>query len=76
VDRALLPGHQQYADIVETYRMSGEVDYLNKVAVSNIAAYDQFYKQLIERIELSNVTSSFTVEDLKCTTVQPIKVAD
>lgn len=63
-------------EIIEAYRMSGEVDYLLKVAVSSIAAYDRFYKQLIERIELSNVTSSFAMEEIKCTTVLPINVVD
>lgn len=63
-------------DITEAYRMSGEIDYLLKVAVSSIAAYDQFYKKLIERIELSNVTSSFAMEEIKCTTVLPVNVVD
>ena len=43
-------------EALEIYRMSGEVDYLLKVAVSSIDAYDQFYKELISRVELSNVT--------------------
>jgi Lrp/AsnC family transcriptional regulator len=63
-------------EIMEAYRMSGDVDYLLKIAVSSIAAYDQFYKQLIERIELSNVTSSFAMEEIKCTTALPINVLD
>ena len=63
-------------EIIEAYRMSGEVDYLLKVAVSSIAAYDQFYKKLIEHIELSNVTSSFAMEEIKCTTVLPVNVVD
>ena len=63
-------------EIMEAYRMSGEVDYLLKIAVSSIASYDCFYKKLIERIELSNVSSSFAMEEIKCTTALPINVAD
>jgi Lrp/AsnC family transcriptional regulator len=60
--------------VMEIYRMSGEIDYLLRVAVSSIEAYDQFYKQLIDRIELSNVTSSFAMEQIKYTTALPISV--
>ena len=59
-------------EVMEIYRMSGEVDYLLRVAVSSIEAYDQFYKKLIDRIELSNVTSSFAMEQIKYTTALPI----
>lgn len=63
-------------EVMEVYRMSGEVDYLMRVAVSSIEAYDRFYKKLIERIELSNVTSSFAMEQMKYTTALPINVGD
>ena len=59
-------------EVVETYRMSGDVDYLLRVVVSSIDAYDRFYKKLISRIELSNVTSSFAMEQMKYTTALPI----
>ena len=61
-------------EVMEIYRMSGEVDYLLRVVVSSIEAYDLFYKKLIERIELSNVTSSFAMEQIKYTTAQPISL--
>jgi len=61
-------------EVMEIYRMSGEIDYLLKVAVSSIEAYDRFYKQLVDRIELSNVTSSFAMEQMKYTTALPINV--
>jgi Lrp/AsnC family transcriptional regulator len=61
-------------EVMEAYRMSGEVDYLLRVAVDSIAAYDRFYKTLIDRIELSNVTSSFAMEQMKYTTALPINV--
>ena len=59
-------------EVMEIYRMSGEVDYLLRVVVSSIEAYDQFYKRLIDRVELSNVTSSFAMEQIKYTTALPI----
>lgn len=70
---------EQFSDVVgklpevmEIYRMSGEIDYLLRVVVRSIDAYDQFYKKLISRIELSNVTSSFAMEQIKYTTALPV----
>ena len=63
-------------EVMEAYRMSGEIDYLLRVAVESIAAYDRFYKTLIERIELSNVTSSFAMEQMKYTTALPLNMDD
>jgi len=62
----------QLPEVMELYRMSGEIDYLLRVVVSSIEAYDKFYKKLIDRIELSNVTSSFAMEQMKYTTALPI----
>ena len=59
-------------EVQEFYRMSGEVDYLMKVVVPDIAAYDEFYKRLIERIDLSDVSSSFAMEEIKNTTELPL----
>ncbi|MDH3526209.1 MAG: Lrp/AsnC family transcriptional regulator [Gammaproteobacteria bacterium] len=61
-------------EVMEIYRMSGEVDYLLRVVVSSIEAYDRFYKKLIGRIELSNVTSSFAMQQMKYTTALPINI--
>ena len=61
-------------EVMEIYRMSGEIDYLMRVVVSSIEAYDRFYKRLVDRIELSNVTSSFAMEQMKYTTALPINV--
>lgn len=61
-------------EVMEVYRMSGEVDYLLRVVVDSIASYDRFYKTLIDRVELSNVTSSFAMEQMKFTTALPINV--
>ena len=52
-------------EVLEFYRMSGGVDYLLKVVVPDIAAYDAVYKQLIERIDLFDVSSAFAMEEIK-----------
>lgn len=53
------------AEIVDAWRMSGDVDYLLHVVVSDIAAYDEFYRRLIAAVPLRNVTSRFSMERLK-----------
>ncbi len=62
-------------EVVEFYRMSGEVDYLMRVVVPDIAAYDTFYKKLIARVEISKVSSAFAMEQIKNTTALPLNFA-
>lgn len=62
-------------EIVDFYRMSGEIDYLLKAYVADIAAYDALYKKLISRVELNDVTSMFAMEELKSTTAIPLGFA-
>jgi Lrp/AsnC family transcriptional regulator len=64
-----------FPEVVEFYRMSGEVDYLLRVVVPDIAAYDTFYKKLISRIEISKVSSAFAMEQIKYTTALPLNFA-
>jgi Lrp/AsnC family transcriptional regulator len=52
-------------EIVDAWRMSGDVDYLLHVVVPDIAAYDEFYRRLIAAVPLRNVTSRFSMERLK-----------
>jgi Lrp/AsnC family transcriptional regulator len=59
-------------EVVEFYRMSGDVDYLLKVVVPDIAAYDTVYKRLIKAADLFDVSSSFAMEELKFTTALPL----
>ena len=60
-------------EVVEFYRMSGEIDYLLRVVVPDIAAYDQVYKRLIEGVDLFDVSSSFAMERIKYTTALPVR---
>ncbi|KZD09092.1 Lrp/AsnC family transcriptional regulator [Oceanibaculum pacificum] len=61
-----------FPEVIEFYRMSGEIDYLLRVAVPDIAAYDAFYKRLILRAQLTDVSSSFAMETIKYTTALPL----
>jgi Lrp/AsnC family transcriptional regulator len=54
--------------------MSGDIDYLLKIKVADIAAYDGVYKRLIRGIRLSDVSSTFAMEELKNTTAIPLPV--
>ena len=59
-------------EVMDAYRMAGEVDYMLRVAVADMAEFDLFYKRLIEAVPLKNVTSRFAMERLKHTTAYPL----
>jgi Lrp/AsnC family transcriptional regulator len=59
-------------EIVEFYRMAGKVDYLLRVVVPDIEAYDAFYKRLISRIDIHDVSTTFAMERIKFTTQLPL----
>src|SRR6185436_20043161 len=59
-------------EVMEFHRMAGDIDYMLRVAVSNMAAYDAFYKRLIDAMPLKNVTSRFAMERIKSTTAYPL----
>lgn len=67
---------QAMPEVLELHRMAGETDYLLKVVVADMPAYDAFYKRLIAAMPLKNVTSSFAMERIKATTALPIPAAD
>jgi Lrp/AsnC family transcriptional regulator len=64
-----------FPEVVEFYRMSGDIDYLLRVVVPDIEAYDAFYKRLIARIEIAKVSSAFAMEQIKYTTALPLQFA-
>lgn len=66
---------QAIPEVVEFYRMSGDVDYLLRVVVPDIAGYDRVYKRLIASADLSDVSSSFAMEQIKFTTALPLAYA-
>lgn len=59
-------------EVMEVYRMAGDIDYLLRVSVPTMAAFDAFYRQLIGRLPLRNVTSRFAMERVKHTTAYPL----
>lgn len=59
-------------EVTELHRMSGDVDYLLRVVVPDIAAYDHVYKRLIGAIEMLDVSASFSLETIKSTTALPL----
>jgi Lrp/AsnC family transcriptional regulator len=59
-------------EVMEAYRMAGDVDYILRVAVADMAEYDAFYKRLIAIAPMKNVTSRFAMERLKHTTAYPL----
>ena len=61
---------QDVPEVLESYRMSGEVDYLPKAVVSDMAGYDRLYKKLIA---VFDVSSSFVMETLKHSTALPLR---
>lgn len=59
-------------EVMEVHRMAGDIDYLLRIAVSNMADYDRFYRKLIAAVPLKNVTSRFAMERVKFTTAYPV----
>ena len=62
-------------EVMEFYRMAGDVDYMLRVVVADMAAYDVFYKKLISAVPLKNVTSRFAMEKIKSVTALPVPAA-
>ena len=59
-------------EVMEVHRMAGDVDYLLRIAVPNMNAYDAFYRRLVAVLPLKNVTSRFAMERVKFTTAYPL----
>jgi Lrp/AsnC family transcriptional regulator len=59
-------------EVMELYRMAGDIDYMLRVAVADMAEYDRFYKRLIDAAPMKNVTSRFAMERMKHTTAYPL----
>ena len=62
----------RFPEVTGFYRMSGDIDYLLRVVVPDIAAYDSFYKKLVSDIDIENVSSAFAMERIKDTTELPL----
>ena len=65
-------GVKRIPEVVEFYRMSGQIDYMLKIICKDIADYDRVYKRLIKAARLSDVSGSFAMEQIKFTTELPL----
>ena len=63
-------------EVIEFYRMAGDVDYMLRVVVADMRSYDIFYKKLISAVPLKNVTSRFAMEKIKSVTALPVPALD
>lgn len=61
-----------FDEIMEVYRMAGELDYMLRVAVRDMAGFDGLYKRLTDAVPIKNVTSHFVMERMKYSTVYPV----
>jgi Lrp/AsnC family transcriptional regulator len=61
-----------FGEVIEVFRMAGDLDYLLRVVVPDMAAYDGFYRRLTEAVAIKNVTSHFAMERIKATSVYPV----
>lgn len=59
-------------EVMAAYRMTGDLDYVLRVRVADVPAYDAFYKRLISRIPVSDISASFVMEEIKETTALPL----
>ena len=65
-------GQRAMPEIMGVYRMSGELDYLIRAQVADMAGYDRLYQSLIRKVPLSDVSASFVMEEIKETTALPL----
>ncbi len=67
---------ERMEEVVEFYRMSGDIDYLLRIVVPDIASYDAVYKRLIQAADFAEVSSSFALEEIKYTTALSLTYMD
>jgi|TARA_B100002003_G_scaffold30317_1_gene25306 Lrp/AsnC family transcriptional regulator len=70
--KKFIEGVKEMDEVIEFYRLSGTTDYLLKVLVPSIDKFDEFYKKLTDKIDLSDVTTSFAMEEIKQTNNLPL----
>lgn len=63
---------QTLPEIMGAHRMAGELDYILRVQLADVADYDRFYKRLISMVPVRDISASFVMENLKDTTALPV----
>lgn len=71
-NEAFLEALKEIPEIMDVHRTGGDVDYLLRVVVADMAAYDELYRTLIGKVALKNVTSRFSMETIRSSTVLPL----
>ena len=61
-------------EVMDVYRMAGDVDYMLRIAVGSMTEFDDFYRRLIDQVPLKNVTSRFAMERIKASTAYPLRM--
>ena len=64
---------EELEEVVEFYRLSGSIDYLLKIVVPSVSKFDEFYQDLTSKIDLTDVTTSFSMDEIKHTNKLPLK---
>ncbi|MDC0977459.1 Lrp/AsnC family transcriptional regulator [bacterium] len=64
---------EELEEVVEFYRLSGSIDYLLKIVVPSVSKFDEFYQDLTSKINLTDVTTSFSMDEIKHTNKLPLK---
>ena len=59
-------------NVMEVHRLSGDIDYLMRAVVPDMQSYDEMYKEMIAKVDLYDVSSSFSMEKIKYTTALPL----
>lgn len=65
----------QIPEIMEAYRLTGETDYLIRLVLPSVEAYDDIYRQLISRLDFAGMSASISMEVIKYTTAVPLRYA-
>ncbi|MEL6521143.1 MAG: Lrp/AsnC family transcriptional regulator [Pseudomonadota bacterium] len=63
---------REMPEVIAAQRMTGDLDYILRVRVADVPAYDRFYQRLIAKVPIADVSASFVMEDIKETTALPI----
>ena len=63
---------REMPEIMGAHRMTGDLDYVLRVRVADVAAYDRFYQRLIEKVQIADVSASFVMEDIRDSTALPL----
>lgn len=58
-------------EVVDAYRLAGDMDYILRLVVPSVEVYDGVYKALISRVDFVDVSASISMEELKSTTTVP-----